>query len=279
MCTIQLLILRKQLWTRSFKRDTMTQKLLSQQKCLEERKKLRFDSQETDRVLHCLFFSTDLGHIFGRIVGNGFALLLRGKGPHKLEFVFDMSACIFSWYTQTWSSTICWSHKASVAATLSLCFKAKVWEPYNYRTELSDIQQHSTLKNYFLSIHMNLRDTRGEKLRFVSVGNTRLALMFRKASNNSFKGKTCYKMVASGQLKIPYYRGIGQQRERGLLALEQVIGRTSVSLFRKFAVPAAKRVSAASMEIAALEIAEVVSGRHSFKGAVKNVGRQTLEVR
>ena len=29
------------------------------------------------------FFSTDLGHIFGSIVGNEFGVMLRGKGPHK----------------------------------------------------------------------------------------------------------------------------------------------------------------------------------------------------
>ena len=36
------------------------------------------------------FFSTDLGHIFGRNVGNEIGVMLRGKGPHKPEFAYDI---------------------------------------------------------------------------------------------------------------------------------------------------------------------------------------------
>ena len=36
------------------------------------------------------FFSTDLGHIFGSNIGNEFGVMLRGKGPHKPEFVYDI---------------------------------------------------------------------------------------------------------------------------------------------------------------------------------------------
>ena len=36
------------------------------------------------------FFSTDLGHIFGSNVGNEFGVMLRGKGPHKPEFDYDI---------------------------------------------------------------------------------------------------------------------------------------------------------------------------------------------
>ena len=41
-----------------------------------------------DNVLH--FFSTDLGHILGSIVGNEFGVMLSGKGPHKPEFDYDI---------------------------------------------------------------------------------------------------------------------------------------------------------------------------------------------
>ena len=41
-------------------------------------------------------------------------------------------------------------------------------------------------------------------------------------------------------------------------------------------VPAAKRVGADSLEFAEPEIAEVVSGRKTFKTAAKSVGRQTM---
>ena len=36
------------------------------------------------------FFSTDLGHVFGSNAGNEFGVLLRGKGPHKPEFAYDI---------------------------------------------------------------------------------------------------------------------------------------------------------------------------------------------
>ena len=83
-------------------------------------------------------------------------------------------------------------------------------------------------------------------------------------------------MVASRQVEIPFYRGIGRQRERSFGALAQVIGRTVFPFLRKYIVPAAKRVGADLLEIAAPEIAEVVSGRKNFKTAAKFVGRQSL---
>ena len=36
------------------------------------------------------FFSTDLGYIFESNVGNVFGVMLRGKGPHKPEFAYDI---------------------------------------------------------------------------------------------------------------------------------------------------------------------------------------------
>ena len=83
-------------------------------------------------------------------------------------------------------------------------------------------------------------------------------------------------MVASRQIEIPFYRGVGRQRGRGFGALAQVIGRTAIPLLRKFIVPAAKRVGAELLEFAAPEFAEVVSGKKNIKTAEKDVGRQTL---
>ena len=84
-------------------------------------------------------------------------------------------------------------------------------------------------------------------------------------------------MVASRQIEIPYYRGVGRQRGRGFGALAQVISRTAIPFLRKFIVPAAKRVGADLLEFAVPEIAEVVSGRKNFKTAAKSVGKQTLK--
>ena len=84
-------------------------------------------------------------------------------------------------------------------------------------------------------------------------------------------------MVASRQVKIPYYRGVGRQRGRGFGALAQVIGRTAIPFLRKYVVPAAKRIGADMLEFAAPEIGEVFSGRKSFKSAAKSVGKKTLK--
>ena len=84
-------------------------------------------------------------------------------------------------------------------------------------------------------------------------------------------------MVASRQVEIPYYRGIGRQRGRGFGALAKVIGRTAIPFLRKYIVSAAKRVGADLLEVAVSEKAEVVSGRQNFKTAAKSVGRQTLK--
>ena len=35
------------------------------------------------------FFSTNLGHKLGSNVGNEFGKMLKGKGPHKLEFAYE----------------------------------------------------------------------------------------------------------------------------------------------------------------------------------------------
>ena len=79
----------------------------------------------------------------------------------------------------------------------------------NYQT-FSNLQFRPLLKISFHSIHIDLRDTSGEKIPFVSVGITRLVLMFRKVSNIHFYSKRRYKMVASREVEIPYCRGIGR---------------------------------------------------------------------
>ena len=83
-------------------------------------------------------------------------------------------------------------------------------------------------------------------------------------------------MVASTEVEIPYYRGVGRQRGRGFGALAQVIGRTAIPFLRKYIVPAAKRVGADLLEFAVPEIAEIVMGRKNIKTAAKSVRRQTL---
>ena len=56
-------------------------------------------------------------------------------------------------------------------------------------------------------------------------------------------------MVASRQVGIPYYGGVGRQRGRGFGALAQVIGRTAIPFLRKYIVPAAKRMGADILDL------------------------------
>ena len=49
----------------------------------------------------------------------------------------------------------------------------------NYQT-FSNLQFRPLLKNVFLGDHFDFRDTSGERIRFVSVGITRLVLILEK---------------------------------------------------------------------------------------------------
>ena len=138
------------------------------------------------------FFSTDLGHIFGSNVGNDFGVMLRGKGPYKPDFAYDLvrihSLMI---YTDLIEYNIVGDTKAPLLRCFPFISKLKAGDIIttgqymNYQT-FSNLQFRPLLKNSFHSIHIDLRDTSGEKTPFVSVGITGLVLMFRKASNIHF---------------------------------------------------------------------------------------------
>ena len=138
------------------------------------------------------FCSTDLGHIFGNNVGNEFGVLMKGKGPHEPEFAYDIVR-IHS--LMIYSDLVEYNIVGDTKAPLLRCFpfisKLKGGEIIttgqymNYQT-FSNLQFRPLLKKSFHSIHIDLRDTSGEKTPFVSVGITRLVLMFRKVSNIHF---------------------------------------------------------------------------------------------
>ena len=138
------------------------------------------------------FFSTDLGHIFRSNVGNEFGVMLRRKGPHKPEFACDI-VCIHSpmSYTDLIEYNIVGETKTPMLRCFPFISQLKsvdiitTGQYMNYQT-FSNLQFRPLLKNSFYSIHIDLRDTSVEKIPFVSVGITRLVLMFRKASNNHF---------------------------------------------------------------------------------------------
>ena len=229
------------------------------------------------------FCNTDLGHVSGNIVGNEFGVLMIGKGSHEPEIAYDIvrvhSLMIYSDLVEY---NIVGDTKAPLRRYFPFISKLKggdilkTGQYMNYQT-FSNLQFRPLLKNFFHSIHIDLRDTSGEKTPFVSVGINRFVLMFRKVSNIHFQHIQYYKMVASRQVEIPYYSAVGRQRGWGFGALAQVIGRTAIPFLRKYVVPAAKRIGADMLEFAAPEIGESFSSRKSFKTAAKSVGKKTLK--
>ena len=133
-------------------------------------------------------FSTDLGHIYGGEVRNILGILMCGKSPHEPTFAYDFvrihSLMI---YTDIVQYNIVGDTKAPLLRCFPFISKLKcvdmitTGQYMNYQT-FSNLQFRRLLKNSFHSIHSDLRDTSGEKIPFVSVGITRLVLMFRKVS-------------------------------------------------------------------------------------------------
>ena len=138
------------------------------------------------------FLSTDLGHIFGSNLGNIFGGMLKVKGHHKPEFAYDI-VCIHSImiYTDMIEYNIVGDTKAPLLRCFLFVSKLKsggintTGQYMNCQT-FSNLHFRPLLKNFFHSIHFDFRDMSGETIPFVSVGITRLVLMFRKAFNIHF---------------------------------------------------------------------------------------------
>ena len=115
--------------------------------------------------------------------------MLRGRGPHKPKFAYDnVRIHSFMIYTDLIEYNILDDTKAPLLRGFLFISKLMsegiitTGQYMNYQ-KFSNLQFRPLLKNSFNSFHTDLRDTSGEKIPFVSVGITRLVLMFRKASN------------------------------------------------------------------------------------------------
>ena len=123
-------------------------------------------ANETSGLAFC---STNLGHIVGNNVGNEFRVLMIAKGPHEPDLVYDIVR-IHS--LMTYSDLVECSNVRHTKAPLLRCFpfisKLKggdiitTGQYMNYQT-LSNLQFRPLLKKSFHSIHIDLRDTSGEK--------------------------------------------------------------------------------------------------------------------
>ena len=138
------------------------------------------------------FESTDLGHIFGNNVRNKFGVMMIGKGPHEPEFAYDIVRIIS---LMIYSDPVEYNFVGDTITHLVRCFsiisKLKggdfitTGQYMNYQT-FSNLQFKPLLKNFFHSIHIDVRDKFCEITPFVSVGITRFNLMFTKVSNILF---------------------------------------------------------------------------------------------
>ena len=136
--------------------------------------------------------SIDLGHIFGGDVRNDRGILMLGTRPHKPLFAYDIvriqSLMI---YTDIVEYNIVGDTKAPLLRCFPFISKVKsgdvitTGQYMNYQT-FSNLQFRRLLKNSFHSVQIDLRDTSGEQIPFVSVGITRLVLMFRNVSHFHF---------------------------------------------------------------------------------------------
>ena len=115
------------------------------------------------------FCSTDLGQIFGNKVGNEFGALMMGKGPQGLEFAYDIVRIhSLMVYNELVEFSIVGDTKAPLLRCLHFISKLKrgdnitTGQYMNYQT-FSNLQFRPLLKNSFHSIHIDLRDTSGEK--------------------------------------------------------------------------------------------------------------------
>ena len=136
--------------------------------------------------------STDLGHIFGGDLRNELGLLMCGKGQHEPTFAYDIvSIHSLMIYTDLVEYNFVGDTKIPLLRCFSVISKLKsgdiitTGQYMNYQT-FSNLQFRRLLKNSFHSIHIDLRDTSGVKIPFVSVGITRLVFMFRKVCDIHF---------------------------------------------------------------------------------------------
>ena len=134
-------------------------------------------------------FSTDLGHMFGGDVRNDSGILMRGKEPHQPSFAYDIVRILsLMIYTEIVEYNIVGHTKSPLLRCFPFISKLKSGDIItsgqymNYKT-FSNLQFRRLLKNCFHSIHIDLRNTSGEKNLFFLVGVTRLVLMFRKLSD------------------------------------------------------------------------------------------------
>ena len=111
----------------------------------------------------------------------------------------------------------------------------------------------------------------GEKLPFISIGITRLVIMFRKTPKIQFYRK---RYLLQDTLRFISLKVVVVSVEDNTVHLYKLFGEAKFQFCVLYNVLAAKRVGVDLLDFAAPEIAENVSGRNRFKTAAKYVGKK-----
>ena len=135
--------------------------------------------------------SADLSHIFGcDLEQNQTGVIMKGKGPHYPQYSYDIIRIhTLMIYSDIIEYNIVGDTKTPLLRCIPFISKVKngdiisTGQYMNYQS-FTNLQIKKLLKNSFHSIKIELRDTTGEKIPFVSVGITRVVLLFRKISDN-----------------------------------------------------------------------------------------------
>ena len=135
------------------------------------------------------FCSTDLGHMFGKNVGNEFGVLMIGKVPYETEVadeIFRIHSLMI--YSDLVEYNIVGDTKTPLLRCFHFILKLKggdniISGQYVTYQTFSNLQFRPLLKNFSHSIHI---DTSGEKIPCLSIGITQLVQMFRTVSNIPF---------------------------------------------------------------------------------------------
>ena len=123
---------------------------------------------------------------------TNFGVLLIGKALHEPDFAYDIVRLhSLMFYSALVECSIVGDTKDPLLRCFPFISKLEggdiktIAQYMNYQT-FSNLYFRPLLKNSFQSIHIDLKDTSGEKIPFVSVGITRHVLMFRKVSSIHF---------------------------------------------------------------------------------------------
>ena len=113
---------------------------------------------------------------------------MRGKSPHEPLFAYES---VRIYYFVIYTDIVEYNIAGDTKVSLLCCFPfiselnsgdiITTGQHMNYQA-FSNLQFRRLLRNLFQSMHIDLRDTSGEKIPFVSVGLTLLVFMFKKVS-------------------------------------------------------------------------------------------------